>query len=500
MNELDRTFPTRRWRLGGIAFACSWMATWLLIGEMGEFGGGRGVGAVTGPLVTPPSGTLWRFESSTLFAGLGLGAVLGLLWLAWRGERAPSGRRWPTLSPRLVDLLVGMSAFVLAWRFADQSRSGDFARVIFDIANGVKLLAAEPLSPWLLHASTRVGVELGLDPMDALRGGLALWGGLGAVAIVHVARACVRVASLTSADESVSGAASGAGVLGAALALGASGASALLFAHVETYTFAAVLVLFAVSQALHALADDAQQVAGSGVDPTGVPSRARRRLALACGLWIAAAAFHMQMLCVGPAFGYAVLVVDRRETDGARTVLRAVGVALRRGRWSRGLAFAFAAALILGAIQALAAANPPPYPQHFGGGDARMFVPVSGWFSSRHLGGFVNEWMLMAPGAAWLWLTAVAMRSAGTRLPTATHARTFLALMATGWLCFSFLWNPDLGAWHDWDLFAAGGWWCTAWAVLWTAERGRGGWSWLWIVVVLNLARSIPFIVANHLG
>ena len=78
---------------------------------------------------------------------------------------------------------------------------------------------------------------------------------------------------------------------------------------------------------------------------------------------------------------------------------------------------------------------------------------------------------------------------------------SFLALALGGWFALLFFWNPDLGAWHDWDLFAGLGWATSAWAcarVLSSEEVDRRWW--LAALAGLSAARLVPFVWANHLG
>ena len=394
----------------------------------------------------------WNFASAPWALGLGLLGVALAAFACVRWKRGPArAEPWSPGQHRTADLAAFCVGAALCFRFADQARGGDFTRVWFDIQNGVSLLKAEPLSPWLLGAFARAGAALGFGAPDGLQVGLALWGGLGFAALRQLAFAI--------ADREPN-----RGLL-AWVALGGAGSSALLFAHVETYTFAAVCMIFALASAIRA-----SRGAGGAVTAIVVYT-------LAC-------AFHMQMLCLGPAIAVAVAQAwDRgRRGLGAPLATRTLaGVGLG----------AIAATL---ALQWLCLQHPPPYPQYFGGGDGRMLVSGSQLFSAQHAAAVANQIALMGPGAA-LAIAAFAGRSLWKPGPLAT-----LSAAGAGWLAFVLLWNPDLGAWRDWDLFAASGWWLTALAAaLCLDEEADARAAWLLMPIAgINLARAIPFVLENH--
>jgi hypothetical protein len=75
----------------------------------------------------------------------------------------------------------------------------------------------------------------------------------------------------------------------------------------------------------------------------------------------------------------------------------------------------------------------------------------------------------------------------------------FLLLAAAGWVAFTVLWQPDLGAWKDWDLFIAVGFPVTALAaylarVLLPPRFALGT---LAFIVVVHLVRTLPFLAYN---
>ena len=396
---------------------------------------------------------LWSFEPLAWWPPVAVG--LALLWWRW-GDRLP---RWPLgawLSRGfVVDVGVGLLAFGLCWVARDNSRSGDFQRVIFDIQHGVNFLEAEPLSPWMMGRLGEATKILGDPSVAGLQSLLCLWGALGFVALRRLAlELCAERERLVPACFAL---------------LVATGSNALLFAHVETYTFSGVCMLWSMLFALRWLRG------------RGGPVLAIVFAALAC-------AFHMQVLVLFPAL-LMVTAWSRTEPSARRAQLLA---------WLGTAAF-------LVAVQRLCAANPPPYPQHFGGGDGRMLVPTAQWFSPGHLLGVFNELFLLAPcalpvlaafGVGW---SPAHLRAAPS--PAAEAQRSFAALACGGWLALAWAWNPDLGAWHDWDLFAGLGWVLTLWsaASLLRLEEVQAR-RWLGALALLSAARSVPFVWANHLG
>ncbi|MEZ4663663.1 MAG: hypothetical protein R2911_39515 [Caldilineaceae bacterium] len=102
-----------------------------------------------------------------------------------------------------------------------------------------------------------------------------------------------------------------------------------------------------------------------------------------------------------------------------------------------------------------------------GGGDARWLVPLFGtstrWeyytmFSWGHLRDFLNEQMLVAPVMlpALLWIGIGSIRHRWRDGENAQSAGdfSFLAIAATCYFGFTWLWNPDYGGQRDWDLFS----------------------------------------------
>jgi hypothetical protein len=373
--------------------------------------------------------------------------VLGLAWW-WRAGELSPGRLGDWASRGLVaDVVVALLSFALCWFARDNSRSGDFQRVLFDIQKGVDFLAAEPLSPWMMGRLGDATKTLGDPSVAGLQSMLCLWGALGFVALRRLAlELCGEREALVPACFAL---------------LATTGANALLFAHVETYTFSGVCMLWSLVFALRWL-----RGRGGPVLPIVF-------VALACG-------FHMQVIVFIPAL--LVITLWSREERSARS--------------AQLLAWLGTAAFLV-ALQQLCAANPPPYPQHFGGGDGRMLVPLSAWFSAAHLLGVFNELFLLAPAS----LAVLAAFGVGWSPSHLAGAPASAEEAQRSWLALAWAWNPDLGAWHDWDLFAGLGWVLAAWSAASVLRLDDGeARRWLGALALLNAARSVPFVWANHLG
>jgi hypothetical protein len=404
------------------------------------------------------AGGLWSFETLRWFPAC---AGLAVLALRLRTGSADSDRqaRDPLrllASPSLIaDLVVAGVGFALCWFLRDNSRSGDFGRVVSDIRLGVDFITAEPLSPWMmgrLAALTRLTENPNVASLQFM---LCLWGALGFALLRRLAL------ELCSDQESALPA-----VFSTLLACGSN---ALLFAHVETYTFSGVLMLAALIAGLKHLR--------TGASPLW-----------AMGWWTLACAFHMQVLVLAPAMVLLTVWSWRKRSERQVHLLG----------W-----LASVGSLVV--LQKVCAAHPTPYPQHFGGGDARMLVTSSHLFSEQHLLDVLNELLLVAPLAFPVLIAfGVGWGFGHFRERPPSHAAassSFLALGVGGWLALVSLWNPDLGAWHDWDLFAGIGWVASAWACSMVLNSGseRIRW-WLFGLAALSLARSLPFVWANHLG
>ena len=288
------------------------------------------------------------FGSSRWFGALAVAGVGGI-WILSPPEEGRASRvdTWLSHAKLGGDLVVGLFGFSLCWLLRDNSRSGDFKRIVFDIREGVEFLEAEPLSPWMMARLGELTKFAGEPSVASLQFTLCVWGALG---VILLRRLAVELAgereSLTPWVFAV---------------LLASGSNSLLVAHVETYTFSGVCMLATFLASARYL---------RGRAPFAPVQLA---FALAC-------AFHMQMLVLAPG-----------------VVLMSLWVRDHREMRSRHLLGWLLVVGFLVGLQKICELNPPPYPQHFGGGDGSMFVPTAEWFGRAHLLGVFNEAFLIAP-------------------------------------------------------------------------------------------------------
>lgn len=398
-----------------------------------------------------PATSVWSFASwpqAPWFACLLLAL---LLLLARRGIFAQASER-PTAPARLTLAALTLASSAAFLLLIDHSMSGDFRRVLSDVMRGVWLLKAEPLGPTTFQLLFRLTRALDLPPLSGMQWMLALlctpW-----VALLWL------LAGPAAPDR------------WARLAVLLSSASlALCFGHIETYTLPALFMLGYMAQA--------EATVRSGL-----------RFPACCALFAVACAFHMQMLCLGPS----LLLCGWRSA-------RLTGVRIAVFRLC-----AYALAPVL-TVQVLCLLHPPPYLQFYGGGDGRMLIQPSQLLHPHYWFGVLNLLLLYAP--ALLPLLVLARRVRRSALPRSDEpstpsldlARYHPPLLASSWLAFVLLWNPDLGYFHDWDLFAAAGI-PLNFGALWLvdssvapAERRVA----LCAMVTLNLLRTIPFVLDNH--
>ncbi len=148
-----------------------------------------------------------------------------------------------------------------------------------------------------------------------------------------------------------------------------------------------------------------------------------------------------------------------------------------------------------------------------------MFVPLFAkegmsqylFFRAQHLSAIANQQMLVAPlgilvvvagtvgvlrGGRWR-----AWREASTASGLGFDAQFYLGLVATGYLALTLIWNPDLGALRDWDLFGPVGFYLNLWGVALLARHFGGEprrlTALLAFVAVVNLSRALPFLLHN---
>jgi hypothetical protein len=174
-----------------------------------------------------------------------------------------------------------------------------------------------------------------------------------------------------------------------------------------------------------------------------------------------------------------------------------------------------------------------------GGGDARWLVPLfettTRWerytlLSGPHMRDWLNNQLLVAPvvlpslivvGIGWLarrWRrrrsevdkqgtestrTALALdrQPAGLEPADEVPSLRFMAVAATFYLLFTFVWNPDYGGQRDWDLFSLASLPTTLWLVLLLAQmlRNRALWGAVIPLIVLQAWHTLAWVYQNTL-
>jgi hypothetical protein len=80
-------------------------------------------------------------------------------------------------------------------------------------------------------------------------------------------------------------------------------------------------------------------------------------------------------------------------------------------------------------------------------------------------------------------------------------ALVYLGLVASAFFALTVIWNPDLGALMDWDLFGPVGFYLTICGIALLArqlgdEPARLS-AVLWVVAAVHLSRGLPFVLHN---
>ena len=450
-----------------------------------------GAAAVAGVSFVPPAG-VWQFSSSVagwvfpVLVVLALVSVAGLRrgWLP--GDRgaaptsAPSTPRPPARwGVALTGLVTFSLAFAVLWALRCERFYGDAGAVTGFVKNGVLFHKREPLSPTVfLLAQRAVGDALGWGPMHTIRVVNTLVGALGVVALIGLAR---RIAGPSTGPR-----------LAATAALLGCGAIQLFAGYIENYTLPTVCMLGSLVYALDAL--DA---------PDG--RSGRPGLSTAFGLWTLACMFHLSGIVFLPAMLWLLWHARGPRSRALATALRLSAVTL------------LPAGVLLGLM--LHFGYHRAEESGFGGGDGRMFVPLVAregmsqylFLRPQHLLALANQQLLVAPlgivllaagtvGALFrgrwrLWRDAPPTSGLGL------SALFFLGLVATGFLTLTVIWNPDLGALRDWDLFGPVGFYLNLGGVALLARHfatePRRLTMLLALVAVVNLSRALPFLLHN---
>jgi len=425
---------------------------------------------------------LWAFPVKALPAWLfptALAAVLGCAF-AWARRPGPSSTDSAVLTNaddgaparrRLLVVFALVGAFALLWTLRCQKAYGDAGSIAGFIDRGVIFHKREPLSPALfLGVHEALGRALGWPPAHTIRVVNTVAGALGLVVIAGLVRRLLP--------------ASRGARLAALLAIAGGGALQLLAGYVENYTVPAVLMLASVAAAIDAL---------SG----------RRSPLLAYALWTLSCMFHLSSLLFGPAMLWLAF-----HTTLDRDLRRLVS----RASFHAALVTVVPAAALLATMHAVGFLRAEE--KGFGGGDGLMFVPLfvkSGmsqylFFRPAHLLAIANQQLLVAPLGLLTTLVGAAMLFGDPRARAALRdperaILVHLLLVALAFCALTIIWNPDLGALRDWDLFGPLGFYLNAAAVgvLATALRGdaRRLTAALSVLAAANLSRGLPFVLHN---
>jgi hypothetical protein len=151
----------------------------------------------------------------------------------------------------------------------------------------------------------------------------------------------------------------------------------------------------------------------------------------------------------------------------------------------------------------------------FGGGDGRMFVPWTiekktpylhyTFLSLKHIQAIFNQQNLVGPINGIISLSGLLWLGATRRFVVLLkHPMiVFLGLLSSAFFTLTVIWNPDLGAKRDWDLFAPSGFYLYLLAVIVLLEIKKQapsfpllwiGWTCIWI----NLCSYSSFFLYNR--
>jgi len=251
----------------------------------------------------------------------------------------------------------------------------------------------------------------------------------------------------------------------------------LLFGHVENYTVVALLMLLYLYLGVCYLREP-----GRGLFlPAAV-------LSVAVSFHLLAGWLYPSLLCLWWA-GHGRKDDDRKRSDGGLTALAA------------GTVLPLVAAFMLCRLAGFGT-------ERFGETHlaALKFVFLLGpeyehyqygFLSPAHLLDALNQLWLTALPAILALLLAVRYRGGGEEEQKPRGEAGFALTAAISLQCFALCWNPDLGAYKDWDLFAAAGLGWT-FAALVLLSRRRVPARPILILALCGLLFTIPWVLGNH--
>jgi hypothetical protein len=434
---------------------------------------------VAGVAAFPPPG-LWKFAVRGVpawsFPVLVVLALVAALW-ARRGASAPGST--PPERPRARRLALGLGAFALAavalWALRCQKLYGDGGAITGFVTQGVLFHKREPLSPTVFLLVQRgLGDALGWAPRETIQIVNTLAGALGVLALLGLAR---RIAGFARGPR-----------LAASVALVGCGAIQLFAGYVENYTLPTVCMLGSLVFGLDALAG-------------------RGGLTRAFFLWTLACMFHLSGIVFAPAMLWLLFHAGwggdlRRIPAGRRCGCSASRWGPRwcwARSWRTSVSTAPRSRVSAAATAACSCRSSPKRACRSTCSSARSTCrpsPTSRcswrpWHPRgrrRHGGGAAAR-----PVAEW--------RAASTAPGLGFDAQFYLGLVATGYLALTLIWNPDLGALRDWDLFGPVGFYLNLCGVALLARHFGGEprrlTALLAFVAVVNLSRALPFLLHN---
>lgn len=120
-----------------------------------------------------------------------------------------------------------------------------------------------------------------------------------------------------------------------------------------------------------------------------------------------------------------------------------------------------------------------------------------GFLSPAHLHDALNLLWLVALPAILALIFALLHRGAGERGQRSAGEVGFVLTAAISLQCFALCWNPDLGAYKDWDLFAAAGLGYT-FAAMVLLSRRRVPARTVLVLAFCGLLFTVPWVLGNH--
>jgi hypothetical protein len=408
-------------------------------------------------------------------------AVLSAPVLVRAYRRLEFGPRMPRTIPwRLFGVALGLGLVVLlsGWLYELRPKRfyGDAGAVVRFVKRGDWFHKREPLSPAFFLGFHRLyGEGQGWRAIDSVHVVTAIAGAFGLWAILLWGQLIADRRRLLG--------------FAAFFAVATAGTFQLFAGYIENYTVPTVFALWSLYFGTRAY------VQGGSVIPAAV-------------CFTLGAMTHLSVLTLGP--GLAWLVLHRHyDADAASGKLRQLFSLKTLSLLSVTIVPAIALYFVMEHVGYLRANE-----DGFGGGDGLMFVPWSAkegmsrylFFDTKHLRAIVNLQMLVAPVAL---ITAVAfglgfVKTSWTNRrsrPVPEGLLPFLALSALGYFALTLIWNPDLGAKRDWDLFGPVGYYLSILAVAtvvrYFKDRPGRAFAALLVIGAVNLTRTLPFVLHN---